>query len=894
MSDPAYLFTTLGCISLARSSEPDDSLVGQARPLILLALLAKSPRLSGRRDHLAPLLWPDADLGDARRSLRQALFLLTKRAPDLIVREGERLTLNRHVIEADFWQLEVALRAQDFARVVQLYRGPFLAGQERRVSVELEHWIEAQNSQIHNGVELAYTKLIENAIGEGDTAAAVRTAGTFADVNPLDEAAQMLLVRALRADGDEVAALGAFKAYRTLLDREMGDAPSSEWGERMERVREEMFRTVVAGTDPAVQSMGSFEHRGEKSRVRRFVFVPILATLVAAVATIAAISLRARPIGPLANVSARVVVWVEQGADTTTSLLELDGTRVNVRSLDDEVFSDVPSPNNKWIAFSLAAADGWNLAIREHDTDSVVTLTSTPQDEFPLVWSPDSRYLVYARRRVHQAGRSYVHDLRVFDLNTRATRRLSPTKTSAARPSASWSPDGTQIVFTADDREHPDIHVIDFDGTRLHNITRNVARDAEPTWSPDRERIAFVSERSSGADVMTMRPDGTDLQSVAHFESSVESPRWLSQRVLAVLVQDGQGGDVWAVDILDGQTRQLTFRGDIVGLPKIRKRGANRWIDSIVVTPDRQIVSPGEHLTFGVVAFDESGDTTAVANLPIGWSARGPAAGRFSQRGGLRVMDVGRLEVIATLSGWRADTLRIVSLPRVELPIDPLQREDWTAPLDSNMWLRFGEPVPTTRSRGGPGGGVLVNNGDAFFESGVMLREPIPLSEGVTVEAYGRLPFTGQLHQTFGLGLRTDISTDSLISTKADFIVDFRIQGPTADEAALAWITTMDHREVLPVPRQTDEWNAYALQVLPDGTVELLVNGEMFWSSTFRISLEDLEEKFGYVTLGYRSFQTGIAHGPVAIYAGPKYVTPRPPVQAHFTPSGVDSSIMRK
>jgi DNA-binding SARP family transcriptional activator len=875
VSNPTYVLTTLGSISLAQSDDPSCSLIGQSRSLLLLALLAQSPRLSGRRDHLAQLLWPDSDVTHARRSLRQTLFRVTKNTEDLVIRDGERLTLNRDVIRVDCWELEGALKRRDYAKVIELYKGPFLAGQERKVSPELEHWIESQNSHIHGGVELAYAKFVEEALHAGATEKAVRHARDFAAVNPLDEAAQILLVRALRADGDEVAALGAFQAYRTLLDKEVGDSPAAEWEERMDRVRKEVFAPIVEYVVPAVDRraiVGPEERVAIPARGSRSILLSVAALIITAIGIGASISLRPRPTGPLADISGHVLVSIAQGTDTTLTVLKEDGSRADSKRVPEIKSTAVRAPNGRWFAFAQAASDGWNLAVRDVEADSVVRLTSAPEDEFPLAWSPDSRFIVFARRRVHREGRSYVHDVQVLDIVARSSRRLARGLTSVRLPSASWSPDGTQIVFTADNRGGSDIFIVDFDGDRLRNITRNAVEDFDPVWSPDRERVAFVSRRGEGVDVLTMRPDGTDLQRVARVDSNARSPRWFSAGVILYLVASGDGGDVWAVDAFNGQTRQLTFRGDIVDLSSIlHDESEHPWIQQIAIGPRHTLASPGQHFSLDVVAVDALGDTVPVTNLPVRWLVNDRSVATFLEPGWLHAADSGRFLVTASLAGWRSDTVYMTSLPIVEDPAEAVVQENWTSELNERVWRPFGEPRPKTAAVGSPTGGVFLNNGDAFFESGVVLRQPVRLDSGVTVEAGGRMPFTGQLHQTYGISIRRELPQDSHELGSNGFIVDFRIQGPSADEPAKAWIATTDHRESIPLPEAPGAWRRYALQLRPDGLVEIVIDGQIHWRSTFRAFTEGNVPDPAYVTLGYRSFQTGIAHGPVSVYERPKY-----------------------
>lgn len=66
---------------------------------------------------------------------------------------------------------------------------------------------------------------------------------------------------------------------------------------------------------------------------------------------------------------------------------------------------------------------------------------------------------------------------------------------SGPSESLAWSPDGTQIVFSAyTDNGSMDIFVMDADESNLRNLSNSPeAYDYHPAWSPDGTRIAFTS-----------------------------------------------------------------------------------------------------------------------------------------------------------------------------------------------------------------------------------------------------------------------------------------------------------------------------------------------------------------------------------------------------------------
>ncbi len=139
-------------------------------------------------------------------------------------------------------------------------------------------------------------------------------------------------------------------------------------------------------------------------------------------------------------------------------------------------------------------------------------LTGVQDNTF--AWSSDGKRIAYTAGRWHSdesvikianADGSDVHQL---------TTGLDP---SAQASDPTWSPDGTQLAFTAYDGDHWRIYVIDADGTHRRVLTRGTGEWENPDWSPDGRWIAFEKFTYSGPHtrIQLVRPDGTGLHTLA-------------------------------------------------------------------------------------------------------------------------------------------------------------------------------------------------------------------------------------------------------------------------------------------------------------------------------------------------------------------------------------------
>jgi Tol biopolymer transport system component len=147
-------------------------------------------------------------------------------------------------------------------------------------------------------------------------------------------------------------------------------------------------------------------------------------------------------------------------------------------------------------------------------------------------WSPDGGKLLLAG---YPANEEHACPPECGDLYTVAPSGTDLVRLTADEDSehyASWSPDGTKIVFGRSDYPddafyESDVSVMNADGTGEISLTERPGFDSFPTWSPDGDWIAFASDRGatqaqqednatgdtfSGVSVWLMSSNGTGLR----------------------------------------------------------------------------------------------------------------------------------------------------------------------------------------------------------------------------------------------------------------------------------------------------------------------------------------------------------------------------------------------
>jgi Tol biopolymer transport system component len=213
-------------------------------------------------------------------------------------------------------------------------------------------------------------------------------------------------------------------------------------------------------------------------------------------------------------------------------------------------------------------------------------------------WSPDGRRIAFTLGSV----------LRVMNSDGTRSRRVLSEGASDFSAGPAWSPDGRTLLYaTFRLQSDLEIAVVDADGTRLRQLTRNRARDHSPAWSADRRRIAFVR---SGA-VWLMNADGSRQRRLVAGTSPTWSP---GGREIAFATSRG----VEIVGAGGGSQRLLTVGSLPAWSSRVHRLALARGLRVLLVDP----VSGGERtLASYERACPVAPELTSIAGLD--WSPDG-------------------------------------------------------------------------------------------------------------------------------------------------------------------------------------------------------------------------------------------------------------------------------
>jgi hypothetical protein len=374
---------------------------------------------------------------------------------------------------------------------------------------------------------------------------------------------------------------------------------------------------------------------------------------------------------------------------------------------------------------------------------------------------------------------------------------------------------------------------------------------------PRKDFVAFEPAMTHNGDVLSSR-DGN----------------WI-----AMMSRDSVTGEAgWIVFPVDApdQTKQVHFaerHAENQMLALLTPGYRQAYLDLLTVVPPSTALPSGVPLLLHATGTDIEGRRIPLFNLS--WSGGGASA--TVERTGVITPDLpGQAIVSVSAGGWREDSRDIAV---AEARFNPVFLEDWSDGWDSR-WKTYGVPNPLVTS--GPDSILgFWNNGDRSFTSGAYSTGYWPADSGLGIEALISTLITAPHQQKLTFTLSGWIDSTRVAawdhqtgpmpgrdasSDRSRCQVWYPDREAVRERELFLAGGSQVQQLVAPLAVDTGEWHRVRLQIFPDGTCGLAINGQVIARSTERVPLD---AQYRIWTEG-ASLGSKMLVGPLEVWTGTK------------------------
>lgn len=190
-----------------------------------------------------------------------------------------------------------------------------------------------------------------------------------------------------------------------------------------------------------------------------------------------------------------------------TSSMENDGAfdlyLMSMPSMETKQLTKTAGQNveNVWTDWSVlgdlvfaSTRDGnYEIYLAKQDGTGEVRLTENDYFDGYPTFNPEGNTIAFSSAPPPRKGIVTQKDIYLMDINTRKIKQLtsSPDDDIYVR----WSPDGTKLTYVSYVLGQPDVFIYDFASGKSYNVTNNPADDIDPVWTPNSQSIVFTSNR---------------------------------------------------------------------------------------------------------------------------------------------------------------------------------------------------------------------------------------------------------------------------------------------------------------------------------------------------------------------------------------------------------------
>jgi len=172
-------------------------------------------------------------------------------------------------------------------------------------------------------------------------------------------------------------------------------------------------------------------------------------------------------------------------------------------------------------------------------------------------------------------------EIHLMDFDGRNVTQITRHQSICLSPR--FSPDGTKIAFTSYKAGNPDLYIKDLRTSEERLVSQYSGLNISPAWSPDGQRLALTLSKDGNPEIYTVNADGTGLLRLTHHPAIDVSPAWSPDGKKITFVSNRGGNpQIYIMDPHGENIQRLTFEGTYNTHPAWSPRGDRIAYDALL------------------------------------------------------------------------------------------------------------------------------------------------------------------------------------------------------------------------------------------------------------------------------------------------------------------------
>jgi len=230
-------------------------------------------------------------------------------------------------------------------------------------------------------------------------------------------------------------------------------------------------------------------------------------------------SLESSPVTVAVVPPGRVVLSSNRTGNYEIHSMRTDGSEVvHLTSEEGQKREPCCGPGQAVLLTAFLDRKGSDIWLMDSPSGAGRWLTSSLGGDRWARWAPDGKSIVFVSDRYGSS--------QLFLVDPDGRRQTQLTREDFPVEYPSWSPDGSTLAIAANERGNWDIFTFSLSDGRMGRLTEDPGWDGQPAWSPCGSEIAFVSDREGTQQIYLMRADGSEQRRITGFPRGAEHPSW--------------------------------------------------------------------------------------------------------------------------------------------------------------------------------------------------------------------------------------------------------------------------------------------------------------------------------------------------------------------------------